>query len=59
MLPWALERLRNRLGEMLAEAGGAALAPRLDPGLVGKVLDEVATIAEQAQAAQRAVRERV
>ncbi len=56
MLPWAVDRLRTRLGDMLSEAGGAALAPRLDLALVGKVVDEVATIAEQAQVAQRAAR---
>jgi hypothetical protein len=56
MLPWALGRLRHRLGEMLSEAGGAALAPRLDGALVGRALDEVAALAEQAQKAQRASR---
>ena len=56
MLPWAVDRLKTRLGEMLSEAGGAAIASRLDLVLVDKVVDEVATIAEQAQAAQRAAR---
>ncbi|HZP31659.1 MAG TPA: hypothetical protein VFC99_22085 [Acidimicrobiia bacterium] len=56
MLPWALDRLRTRLGDMLAEAGGSALVPRLDPALLGKVVDEVGALAEQAQRNQRAAR---
>ncbi len=56
MLPWALDRLRNRLGDMLTEAGGAAIAPRLDPAVVAKVVDEVGAIAAEAQRAQRAAR---
>ena len=38
MLPWALERIRTRLPEMLAEAGGAHLVPHLDPGTVDAVV---------------------
>ena len=56
MLSWAVDRLRSRLGDMLAEAGGAELVPQLDPGLVDPVVDVVAAIAEQAQASQRAAR---
>jgi hypothetical protein len=56
MLPWALDRLRNRLGDMLAEAGGGDLAPRLDGALLGKVVDEVGGLAAEAQRNQRAAR---
>jgi hypothetical protein len=56
MLPWALDRLRNRLGDMLTEAGGGDLAPRLDGALLGKVVDEVGSLAAEAQRSQRAAR---
>ena len=56
MLPWALDRLRNRLGDMLTEAGGGDLAPRLDGALLGKVVDEVGALAAEAQRSQRAAR---
>ena len=54
MLPWAIERLRTRLPEMLSEAGGGDLVGRLDAALVGKVLDEVHAMADEARAAHRA-----
>jgi hypothetical protein len=54
MLPWAIERLRARLPEMLTEAGGGHLVPRLDTDLVTGVIDEVQSMAEQAQQARRA-----
>ena len=41
MLPWALERLRTRLPEMLTAAGGSELALRLDAGVVSRVLLDV------------------
>ena len=56
MLPWALDRLRRRLGDMLTEAGGGDLAPRLDGALLGKVVDEVGSLAAEAQRSQRAAR---
>lgn len=56
MLPWVLERLRTRLGEMLTCAGDADLAARIDPALVGPAVDEVAALAEAAQAQLRAER---
>ena len=56
MLPWALDRLRNRLSDMLTEAGGGDLAPRLDAAVLGKVVDEVGGLAEEAQRNQRAAR---
>jgi len=55
MLPWAIERMRTRLPEMLTEAEGGHLVSDLDPDLVGRVIDEVQRIAEQAQQARRAV----
>jgi hypothetical protein len=55
MLPWAIERLRTRLPAMLTEAEGGHLVPKLDSDLVGRVVDEVQRIAEQAQHARRAL----
>ena len=51
MLPWAIDRLRTRLGEMLTEAGGQDVAARLDDQLVARVVDEVEALARQARAA--------
>jgi hypothetical protein len=55
MLPWAIECLRTRLPAMLTEAEGDHLIPLLDSALVGRVVDEVQRIAEQAQQARRAM----
>ena len=52
MLPWAIERLRTRLPEMLAEAGAADLVPRLDQSLVDAALADVRRMADAARAAQ-------
>ena len=54
MLPWAMERLRTRLPEMLVAAGGNDLVEQLDAELVGRVVDEVQAMAEQARTAHRA-----
>ena len=54
MLPWAIDRLRTRLREMLTEAGGRDVAARLDERLVRQAVDEVEALAEQARAAARA-----
>jgi hypothetical protein len=54
MLPWALDCLRHRLPDMLPHAGGADLVPALDDAVLGPVIDDVAAMAERAQAAQRA-----
>ncbi len=54
MLPWAIDRLRTRLAAMLREAGGAHLVPRLEPALIGPVLDEVEQLAARAQRSHRA-----
>jgi hypothetical protein len=45
MLPWALERLRTRLPEMLSEAGGDAVAAAIDPDVVAGAVGEVASLA--------------
>ena len=46
-------RLRTRLPAMLTEAEGGHLVPQLDSELIGRVVDEVQRIAEQAQQARR------
>lgn len=56
MLAWAIERLRSHLGDMLTAAGGAELVPRLDADVVGPVVDEVQTLAEQERRARGEVR---
>ena len=38
---WALDKLRNRLGPMLCEAGVPALAEELDPKLCSAAIDEM------------------
>ena len=53
MLPWAIGRLRTRLPAMLTEAEGGHLVSQLDSELIGRVVDEVQRIAEQAQQARR------
>jgi hypothetical protein len=53
MLPWALSRLRTRLPDMLTEAGGADLVPKLDPALIAHALDEVEAAATAALASPR------
>jgi len=40
-LCWALERIRTRLPQMLARAGAARLAERVDPRLVEEVLPRI------------------
>ena len=53
MLPWAVDRLRTRLGAMLTEAGGQDVAARLDDRLVNEAVDRVEALARQARAAAR------
>ena len=53
MLDWTLARLRTRLAAMLTEAGGDAVAARLDPATVAAAVDEVEVLARHAQAAAR------
>jgi hypothetical protein len=53
MLTWALDRIRTRLPEMLAEAGGQHLVAALDPVTVNAVVDEIDPIARQARQAFR------
>jgi hypothetical protein len=56
MLPWALDRMRSRLGAMLTEAGGGHLVDGLDTAEIARVVAEVGAIAERAQRAARALR---
>jgi hypothetical protein len=44
MLPWALERIRTRLPEMLRRAGATALAEEIDPQAVAAALARVQEI---------------
>ena len=53
MLPWALECIRARLGQMLPHAGGGDLVAGLDDAALDAALAEVAPLARAAQAAQR------
>ncbi len=48
MLGWALACLRERLPEMLREAGGESVAQQVDPAVVAKVLNEVEAMASRA-----------
>jgi hypothetical protein len=57
MLPWALERIRTRLPEMLNEAGAAHLVAGLDHEAIEHALAQVAPIAEEAQSTSRALRQ--
>lgn len=51
-LAWALERLRTRLPEMLARAGAAHIAKRVDARRVASVLPQVAEAAHRARTAR-------
>ncbi|WTW98847.1 hypothetical protein OG216_38335 [Streptomycetaceae bacterium NBC_01309] len=53
MLVWAFERLRTRLPEMLAKAGGEELAAKVDAALLEPVLTEAQAMALAARAAYR------
>jgi hypothetical protein len=53
MLTWALERIRTRLPEMLAEAGGGHLVAGLDVAAVNGALDGAEPVARQARQAFR------
>ena len=46
MLPWVLERLRTRLPEMLAAAGGEVVASAVDPDVVAGAVGDVARLAD-------------
>lgn len=48
-LAWAIERIRTRLPQMLARAGAAELAPRVDPQALERVLPRVAEAAWRAR----------
>jgi hypothetical protein len=48
-LAWALERIRTRLPQMLARAGAADLAARIDPAEIERALPRVAEAAYRAR----------
>jgi hypothetical protein len=50
VLAFALRSLRERLAPMLVEAGGEAVAARLDAGRVRRAVDEVERVARRASA---------
>lgn len=56
MLPWAIGCLRNRLPEMLRHAGGGHIADRVDPTVLGPVVDRVAQLAHESRERFRASR---
>ncbi len=56
MLPWAIGCLRTRLPDMLRQAGGGHIADRVDPVVLGPVVDEVATLAHESRERFRASR---
>jgi hypothetical protein len=53
MLAWAIGRLRTRLPEMLAAAGGADVVAHLDMAAIDRVLDDVETLAANARRTRR------
>jgi hypothetical protein len=56
LLDWALAALRDRLPELLAEAGAETLANAIDPARAAAALDEVAAEAQRMLAAGAPVR---
>jgi hypothetical protein len=54
MIVWTINCLHDRLSAMLTSAGGAAVAARLDPSVVGPALDDVERTAMDARARHRA-----
>lgn len=54
MLPFAIRCLRERLGEMLIEAGGEAIAEKLDPALQRPGIDAIERLASAVREQQRA-----
>lgn len=56
MLPFVVSCLRERLAEMLTEAGGAAVAAELGNQDISPVIDRVAEAAFAARAHQRSLR---
>jgi hypothetical protein len=44
MLPWAFERIRTRLPEMLAEAGAEHLSDKVDAQAISRAVDQVEEI---------------
>jgi hypothetical protein len=56
MLQWAIRSLRERLPDMLANAGGGHLLDKIDHAVLDPVIEKVATMAEQAQSKFREAR---
>jgi hypothetical protein len=56
VLSWALNAIEFRVGAMLAHAGAAALAARVDADVVGATMVQVREAAKRAQAVGRPVR---
>jgi hypothetical protein len=56
MLPWAMDRIRTRLAEMLPQANGADLVPKLDQAAINRTVDEVEALAREARDKSRAMR---
>jgi hypothetical protein len=54
MLVFAFQCLRQRLGSMLTQAGGEAIAGRLDSGQLDPIIDEIERLAFQVRDQQRA-----
>jgi hypothetical protein len=58
MPAWVLDRLRTRLPEMLAHAGGADLTAKLDAGRIEAALREVERLVDRARAVPGPAHER-
>ena len=58
MLPWTINQLATRLGEMLRFAGGEVLAEQLDTVAVCNSLAQVESLAREADAALKAQQNR-
>jgi hypothetical protein len=54
MVAWAVERLSTRLPEMLAAAGGEALAAHVDPAALAPAVAELDRLAREFRAGNRA-----
>jgi hypothetical protein len=55
MLPWALDRIRHRLPDMLAEAGGGHLVAHLDQDAIDAAVDQMGVMAEEARSRLRSL----
>jgi hypothetical protein len=48
MLPWAVERMRTNLRDMLSKAGGADVAAQIDDAKLAAAIDQAAEVAARA-----------